>query len=249
MDVVRSLGPIHSPDGSVSEVIHINAMHAPVSGCLVLGTIAGDYDALEHIKSVQHLPHGNIYDTHFSTEEITILVNAYRLFGHDVLVRNALTGTETTPWAASRECVIEPASVGFRHDLPGMIRIVSNKPRDGRNISLPNISSLVGTGGVVMSIARPTISVNRWQFRKETSRAYVSLTKAAKPAKFLIKSPLSYAPVQFTARTTGEILKQDFQFVKTGTPPAKPEGRRILETHIAEDVPTETPGPDVPAVE
>jgi hypothetical protein len=239
---VKSLGPIDSPDGSVPRIVQIDALYAPVSGCLMLGTYAGDLDSLEHLKSIQNMPTGDAATTPFSVEELTVLANTYRLYGHDVVFRNLMTGEDVLPWASSRECIIEPASIGFKATIPGLIFPVLNVPREGRTHVVPGIMNMLRSPGSVLTIARPTISVNRWQHRRTQLKPYMSVLKPVKIAKFLIKAPLHYSPVTFTARNVDKVDKAGFRLEPADPTPSKPEGKIITEIPTTEDVPIDTTG-------
>jgi len=240
-DVVK-LGPVVSPDGSVSEIVNIDALYAPVSGCLMLGTYAGDLDTLEHLKSIQRMPHGKYLEEHLTTEQLTVLANTYRLYGHDVVFKNVMTGAEVIAWASSRECIIEPASIGFDTQLPGTLKPIINVPREGRRHVLPTIGSLMSADNAALTISMPTISVNRWQHRRTQLKPYMSLTKKAKEAKFLIKAPMSYSPVTFTAKPLAGPDKTGFH-LEPGVPtPSKPEGVIITERPTMDVVSIDTTG-------
>jgi hypothetical protein len=225
----RTITGIRSPDNSLGESINIAHMYAPVSGSLVLGTAAGDYECLQHLKAVQHIDNYDPETTKVSLDNSLQLINAYRLFGYDVVMREEDDGTEIIPWAAAKECVIEPSSIEFSTTTSRRYKIVESVARPGRNHVLPNVIHALRSGQITLTIQAPTIKLAVWQYRTRETPAFVRTTKIRKPARFLIKSPLTYNPVTFTARPISKVSRQGFRQETLVVPAQKPEGIAVQD--------------------
>jgi hypothetical protein len=219
----------HSPDGTVPPKVSVDAIFAPVSGNLILGTLAGEFETTQHLKAVQVIKQCDPDTTIFELAEALQIANLYRLFGHDIAFMNATNGEIIEPWSAVRECIIEPASLEF--SVFKLVRLVahSSRPREGRTHVLPFVKNLLMQGDTTITIQRPTIMLNHWQHRTMELRPQMNRRKKIPEMRFLVKSPLMFNPTTFKARAVGLRSKQGFRVVQTEVPAMKPEGETILE--------------------
>jgi hypothetical protein len=246
---VRELGPVHSPDGSVPSMVKVNALYAPVSGALIIGTLAGDLSVVQHLKAVQTMGAADVATHVFGFEQALVLSSTYRLFGHDIVLEDGYTGVPIQPWANSRECVIEASSIEFDPNTSCKLHVRSSMAREGRSHLLPNVRSLLANGSATLVIQRPTLTMHQWQKRRTLLKPYLLMKREKKKYSFLIKSPINYNAVIFSARSVFKPVKQDFQVATHRPTPLKPEGPQITGTEAKTDVNTE-PGPsDVYGVE
>jgi hypothetical protein len=236
-------------DEKTPEMVPIDAIYAPVSGCLVLGTLAGEFDVVQHLKGVQTVPGFDADLEYKELHELLPLTNMYRLFGHDVQLQDVLTKQLVHPWAPFRECIIEPASIDFDIFEIKKLRVYDSDHRDKRSRILPNIRQLLKNGNTTMTIQRPTIKMTQFGHRTKEIRASVTRRRAKKEVTFLVKAPITYNPVAFTARTIDVREKLGFQRKDTEVPPTKPEGDKIETQPSYHDVVTDSQLADVPDVE
>jgi hypothetical protein len=91
----------------------------------------------------------------------------------------------------------------------------------------------------VMTIQQPTIKITEYGSRTKAVRATVSRRKTRKEMKFLVKAPITYNPVTFTARAVDNKAKAGFRNDKPMVPPSKPEGKQIVDTDVPVIAPTD----------
>jgi hypothetical protein len=182
------------------EAIPVNAIFSPVSGSLLLGTFSGDLEALQHLKSVVDIDtHGSIGEI-YDNVSVLKLANMYRLFGHNMSVRDSLSANITTPWGRAQECIIEPASIEFDPNTPHRWLLHDSNPRPGRNLPLPNIVVLADFDQVAYVIRKPNIRVCEWASRTREVIYTVSSRKKAVPVTFRVLAPLVSQKLRFQAK-------------------------------------------------
>jgi hypothetical protein len=238
---ITRLGPCESPDGTVPEIVPVSGIYAPVSGSLILGTVAGELECLQHLKAVQHISGADPVGDHFDCVRATILANTYRLFGHDTIWYDDISGEEVYPWATAKECIVEPASLDTGLSRRKALMIRSSVLREGRNHVLPNVLTMLRAGGADVVIQSPTIKMTHYGSRTKELRPSASRLKAAKEVKFLVKAPLVFDPVTFEARPITVAPAQSFQRAMHEVPALKPEGQRAAApTTDVVDIPLAT---------
>jgi hypothetical protein len=231
-------------DGSTLKKVPINAIFAPVSGCLVLGTLAGDFDVVQHLKGIQTICGYNADLEYKDLDELLPIVNMYRLFGHDVQLQDVLTKQIVQPWAPSRECIIEPSSIDFDIFEMKKLRVYDSEHREKRSHVLPNVRQLLKNGDTTMTIQQPTLKMTMFGRRTKEIRASVTRRRNKKEVKFLVKAPITYNSVAFTARAVDIKEKSGFRRKETEVPPTKPEGNKIETPPSHHDVTTEAQSGD-----
>jgi hypothetical protein len=230
MDNVTELKNVTALDGTVGTSVPIDAVYAPVSGSLIAGTLAGDLEVIQHLKALQTVKTEGQRGMHYDKVALLKLSSMYRMFGYDTTLRDNHSRAERTVWAAARECVVEPASLGFDPTNMTSWSLERVVQRPGRHCDLPSLPSILHPGEVRMSYDRPMINITNWQTRANTLRPIVTLAKK-QAVHFLVKAPLEYNSVAFTTRKgTVPTKLKDFHTVITEAPPMKPEGRKITET-------------------
>jgi hypothetical protein len=224
---VHELRDCESPDNSLPKTIPINGIFAPVSGSLCLGTISGEFEFLQHLKALQEIPGSEPGEEILSPVVVTQIANMYRLFGHDTVWVDNNSGEQVYPWATSRECVIEPASVDTCLGPRKALLAWSSHLREGRNHLLPNVNTLLRSGGAQILIQAPTLRLTEYGSRTKELRPVARNRRPPVQLKFLVKAPLVYDPVTYRARPLNLASTQNFHRVMSEVPAVKPEGPRV----------------------
>nr|WGM49130.1 coat protein [Umbelopsis gibberispora virus 2] len=216
-------------DNTLPPTVKLDAIYAPVSGALVLGTMSGDFEVVQHLKAIYQTEPGSIYGKAYELDELLKIATIYRLFGYDLTVRDNVTGVDKNTWAAVRECIPEPASIEFDPTKITSWSIVGAHQRPGRSAPLPH-PAVALTTGLRIQIQTPSISINRWQQRTEPLRPSVMMTKRKGAVEFKVKASMQFNPVTFTARPQKSVQEKDFRSEHGPAPPMKPEGSKITLT-------------------
>jgi hypothetical protein len=219
----RVLFGIKSKDGSVGESVAIRNLHAPVSGCLLAGTLVNEFETTCHLTALQHL--GRPEDGEgLSFEHSLQLANAYRLFGNETEFENIRTGKRIKPWAAVRELVIEPASLDFVVGRRTRYVPIRNWEREGRSYTVPNVRQLSFDAKCVMMIRRPMLTICDFGSRRKVTSAYV--TRDVRPKRQVtiqVNAAYTYVRGAFTAKpVVTELSKQGFGAGNTEATPIAP---------------------------
>jgi hypothetical protein len=210
--------------------VPVNAIHAPVSGALLLGAYSGDFEVLAHVKSVLSIQ-GRGIDEQYSDAELLVLSTIYRLTGHDITLRNTRTNSRITPYANVNECIPEPASIFFDSKNVDILSPEHNDPREGRTHPMPQLKHVLDHNSISMVIQKPNIEPI--VYRSATRPLDVSYMPKRRKRPVLIGKVLpKYTATTSKFRAIGEEEKhrQDFRFDPTKQPPTKPEGKRVTET-------------------
>jgi len=202
----------------------VKAIYAPVSGCLIAGTLVSDFEVTRALAPTQtYTPHG-CYGELYDLDEQLAITNIYRLFGHDIVLRDQISGFKKHPWAPVRECLIEPASITFDPENTERLVFVSSEQREGRYHTLPGIVHMLKGGPIHVVFMQPTISINYWGCRTTPLRPVVSVNRVKTEVKFLVKAPLTYNTVGFTAREIKRTPVTGFRTEQSVATSMKPEG-------------------------
>jgi len=238
-----------SGDPLFKDGVMIDAIYAPVSGSLILGAVCGDFETTCHLAPLQETKTEGSFDVFYDMSTMLKVCNTFRLFGHEVELRDTLTNSLSTPWATSTECIIEPASIEFKPTQRRRYVVVDSHPRMGRNHTIPNVVSLMEPSHFVVSIRKPTLRVVDWQKRTTACRPIVRANRKKVEVKFFVKTVSDYGVGQFNAKELAS-GQQDFHRVQTAPTPRMPEITFTPATpppmsssaHIVSDIPA---APDV----
>nr|WMV64391.1 hypothetical protein [Uromyces fabae virus] len=229
------------PDGSPVAPIRIDALYAPVSGSLILGTLAGELDVVQHIKAVQTLPHVEVFKDTVDYLEWIKIANAYRLFGHQCVFESEGALTFREAWANAKHCVIEPASVHFSPTQPSRLYLNRSYAREGRSYPIMPAIELLRSGGGTLEISKPCIAPVEWQrWRKPLAVTVMTRRENRTKVQFQVGATFSAKPHTFTMQHYKQLVRQDFQVEQTEILPTIPEGpksniRGRLEDVVAEE--------------
>jgi len=205
-----------------------NALYAPVSGSLLIGTFAGELGALQHLKGVQEFKGAGIVGQAYGDRDLVVVSNAYRLLGHDVVLSDRSKGL-VRPWASAHQCVIEPASISFDPAQPTLYCFYDAERREGRSATCPDIAQ-VCVSGMTFVIARPNLRIVEWQRRRATVLPYLgSLTSKAK-VEFKVRNVHSTRFTTFEALPVAPARTQPSVFHKAESlvPPTRPAGLDVV---------------------
>jgi len=212
--------------------IAITTIHPPVSGALILGTVAGELSAIAHLKSVQRISAITEHRPVFTHEQAIILANVYRLLEHDVTFEDMFRHSIITPYANSRDRVIVPSSVQTTPGMPSHYALLDCERRDGRTHTIPDAFNIVRTGNTDVHISRPSLRIHEWKTKVKQAKPYTSYNNIKKPAVFKIKAGYTYESATFTAKPVkqfvSEVDRPGFRMEVTEATPAKPEGSMVL---------------------
>nr|UUV42403.1 MAG: capsid protein [Enontekio toti-like virus 1] len=217
-------------DQRTSEIaeVKIDALYAPVSGSLILGTLAGELEAVQHLKSIVSQTFRGVRDTLYDSVELTKVATMYRLFGHDVVYEDNITRTLIKPWGNVSQCIPEPASIWFDPRDIKKLTIKNSDPRHGRCVPLPNLGSLT-EGTISMTIERPFIEFTVFGSRKEPLRTYITRRRDKPKIEMLIKPVYSFTSETFRTTGTSQYKYQDFREESMKVPPQQPEVAMVEE--------------------
>jgi len=213
---------IHSP-------VEISAIPAPVSGSLILGAVAGEYEVLRHLRGLQTVPVSQFRGQMVPNEHVLSLANVYRLFGHDTTFTRIDTMQEVKPWATAHECIVEPSSVPFEHEYDVPIALRDSEERPGRHYLLPSLGSLPGSDDLVITIRRPFIDLCEYGTRKTVTSSHRPTRLKPVVGKFQIKAGARIMEHLIASRRVpAPQRKPDFHRDLPVTTPNPPEGPRIV---------------------
>ncbi|QGA70770.1 capsid protein [Trichoderma koningiopsis totivirus 1] len=224
--------------------IPINAVYAPVSGSLVLGTMVNDFETTSHLTSNYTL---DMKHAHTPSPELTQLAKAatiYRLFGHDLAITNLVTGVQFETWAAVRECIPDVSFIDFDPMQPKHYRIDASVSREGRSHILPPPHVLLADNTASVMIQKPTVTLSNWRQRKIPLRPSLVFSRKKKAVVFRVNAPIKYNFSQFTARAVPVQELSGFRKVTDTVPPRNPEPIRVAqETVFDQHLGVEEAGP------
>lgn len=229
MASVTMLAPIEALEDSQGQVQNIDSIFAPVTGCLLIGAVSGDFIATSHLRPMYSIPAGLEPRQTISGEKATQIASLYRLFGHEVDIENVATRRELTPWSNWRECVVEPSSSGFGIGECDMYRVMRNRPREGRNRPIASVHELLNGKGATVNFQKPQIQMSEWQKRTIAVKPYISNVKARREVKFLIKSGFGWHPDTFRAKGVPMTETLDFGEVQPSFAPTTPSSKEVPE--------------------
>nr|UMQ74228.1 capsid protein [Helianthus annus leaf-associated totivirus 7] len=224
-------------DGSRCAPIPIEALYAPVSGSLILGTLSGDLDVVQHIKAVQTLPHAEVFTQTLDHLEWLKIANAYRLFGHQCVFESEGSLTFREAWANAKHCVIEPASVHFSPTKPSRLYLNRSYAREGRSYPIMPAIELLRSGGGVLEISKPCIAPVEWQrWRKPLAVTVMTRRENRTKVQFQVGATFSAKPHTYTMQHYKQLVRKDFQVDQTEILPTIPEGEKTNRRGLLEDV-------------
>nr|CAE9672667.1 coat protein [Mucor hiemalis virus 4] len=235
---------IRDLDRAVLRPLQISAVYAPVSGSLVLGTMVNDFETTAHLTSnyVLDLKHPTT-----PSPDLTQLARAatvYRLFGHDLVLTNLVTGVPFNTWAAVRECVPDIATIDFDPMTPKHYRIDGSIVREGRSHILPPPHVLLADNTATVLVQKPTVTLTKWGSRREPLRPSLVFSRKKKPVTFKVNAPIKYNFSQFTARAVPTQELSGFRRATDTVPPRNPEPIRVAqETAFDQHLGAEEAGP------
>jgi hypothetical protein len=209
--------------------VDIDALYAPVSGSLILGTLSGELSTVVHLKASYECKLAGGRTTVYSIEELTKLASIYRLFGHEITLFDNITGERVKPWAAVNECIIEPASIGFDPTKIQKLTIGHSDMREGRAIPLPALGALSVDGSISILIQKPTVEVICFGTAQKPVRTYTTSRRDRKVVPIKVKSGYSYRPETFRASKGNTYKQLGFYEGKRHIPPDNPEGVVVTE--------------------
>jgi hypothetical protein len=227
-DLVHITHTAAGTSGEHAQVL-IDGLYAPVSGSLVLGTMSGELDTVQHLKSQYRVDFRGTRTEIYDRVELTKVANIYRLFGHNVTLFDIITQEQIQPWASVNECIIEPSSISFDPCQVKKLSIGWSDMREGRAVPLPALGALAVDGYIEVTIQKPHIEPIEFRTAQKTIKCYVTSKREKKPLPIRIKSNYSYRPETFQARKTLTYKQQGFQDLRAQIPPANPEGPKIKE--------------------
>jgi hypothetical protein len=216
-------------EGKDRKFIPIDAVYAPVSGSLLLGTYSGDFEVIQHLKSIFSFEGCGI-STVYEDVELLKLTTIYRLCGHDITLREARTNKRNTPYANVHECIPEPASVFFDSKSIEVWHPEHNDPREGRTHAMPQLKYILDHNSISIVIQKPNIEPI--VYRSATRPLDVSYQPKRRVRPVLVGKVLpkyTATTSKFRALCVDEKNQQDFRYDQTRVPPSKPEGRRVTE--------------------
>jgi len=213
--------------GEHAEVI-VDALFAPVSGSLVLGTMSGDLEVVQHLKSNYRVDFHGTRTSTYDNVELLKTANIYRLFGHNITLFDNITNDQIKPWAAVNECVIEPASIRFDPNKVMKITLGWSDSREGRTVPMPALGALGQAGFLNVTIQKPHLETIKFRTSQTPVKVYVTAKRDKKPLTVKIRSGFSYTPGTFRAKQTLVYKQQGFHEVETQLPPDNPEGEKVI---------------------
>nr|WMV64393.1 hypothetical protein [Uromyces fabae virus] len=218
----------------------VNALYAPVSGSLLLGSFSGELEAVQHLKSIYSFSGLGIGAVNYPDEELLKLASMYRLAGNEIVLRNDRTDERKIPYANVNECIIEPASVFFDPLSRDIWIPHSSDPRQGRSFPLPEVNNILNYGKMTVSIQRPTIEPIQYRTATSPLRTFVQpQMKGRKKLIGMVSSRYIARPLTFKAKPAPEYKERDFRSALPHQPPMKPEVIRVEPIHqTLEAVPT-----------
>jgi len=216
--------------------IPVDAVYAPVSGSLLLGSYSGDFEVLKHIKSILKFT-GRGINAIYEDDELLTLATIYRLCGHDITLREQRTNKRVIPYANVNECIPEPASVFFDSKTTDVLLPESNDPRDGRTHPMPQLKYILDHNEVTVVIQKPNIEPIL--YRSAVSPLDISYKPKRRQRTTLVgKVQPKYIATtsKFRATGTDEKGKQGFRYEQIKVPPTKPEGKKVMEKAATGDI-------------
>ncbi|BDF97661.1 capsid protein [Syncephalastrum racemosum totivirus 1] len=232
---IRELQKFRKVDEAAADRIMINAIYAPVSGSLVLGTMTADFEVSAHLSSnfTLHNVNQDILENNLS--EMLKVATTYRLFGYDLELENMGNYQITQTWANVRECVPEPASIDFDPARPKTNRVIRELPRQGRRHILPNIVSMLNGSAAAVTVQRPTIKITQWQRRQDPLRPNIVFKRKKTEVRFKVNAPLKYDNVLLRGKPSSIRAQPGFRNEQTAVPPVGPEAVEVV-TRAAPEV-------------
>nr|UVG55944.1 putative capsid protein [Poaceae Liege totivirus 13] len=227
MEEVRRI--THTAPGTSGEEadVIVDALYAPVSGSLVLGTMSGDLEVVQHLKSTYRVDFRGTRTEVYDQVELLKTANIYRLFGHQITLFDNVTQEQINPWAAVNECVIEPSSIAFDPKEVRKLTLGWSDAREGRTVPLPALGSL-GVGGFLsVTIQKPHLETIKFRTSQTPVKVYVTAKRSKKPLPIKIKSGYSFRPETFQARKGLSYVQKDFHSAPLRPPPDNPEGEVV----------------------
>jgi hypothetical protein len=208
---------------SVGESIPLLTPPAPVSGALILGNVNAELRACVHLTANQNFDTGeHVGDEAF--ENNLKLVNTYRLFGHDVVLKDVY-GNITTPWAPVRELLIEPSSLKYTQDFVYSGLVQYSKPRSGRNVHLPMLSPHMPTRKMSLHVMKPNVFLQVYRRRAISAPAVIRPVRRVKPIIFTIKNTRTAIFTKTLVPGYDKVVS-GFQGPGTGIAPRNPPMRK-----------------------
>jgi hypothetical protein len=214
--------------GEQAEVI-VEALYAPVSGSLVLGTMSGDLETVQHLKSKYRVDFRGTRTEVYDKVELLKIANIYRLFGHQITLFDIITQEKINPWAAVNECIIEPSSIAFDPKEVKKLTLGWSDAREGRVVPLPALGSLGVEGFLDITIQKPHLETIKFRTAQESVKVYVTAKRSKKPLAIKVKSGYSYRPETFQAKKGISYRQKDFHDAPRQPPPDNPEGEIVKE--------------------
>jgi hypothetical protein len=220
---------VHERHDRATEMsIKLEAIYAPVSGSLLLGTFTGDLPAVQHVKSLLSFTGRGLSDEQYTHEELVMLATIYRLSGNEVTFRDEQALRDFTPWCNVNECIPEPAAIGKMRTQHMPIYPLYSDPRPGRSFVIAQVQQVVRAGTIKMTIGRPSIEPIKYRTAQTPLKVYYQ-PKPRKPFVMHGKVDARFSAVK--AKFTARPLRSDekgFQVAKHSIPVQVPEGTPVI---------------------
>jgi hypothetical protein len=229
MREVQDVPNYESYDNLHSGGIKVKGIYAPVTGSLIIGAVAGELPAIQHLKAVQKLPSDIEQPQFLTADQVLLISNAYRLFGNDTRFISEMTDTEINPWASATNCIIEPCSITTNLGKVSKFMALDNQARSGRKHIIPNIHSLLSAKTVTLCIQRPSLKVTEFRSRTLPARPYLGKNIFVAPLEYTVNAMYTSGIVKFRSKEMPQdiIRPSGFRVSEASYPPVHPEGRHI----------------------
>jgi hypothetical protein len=130
----------------------VGSFHAPVSPSLLYGKVASVLTGTAHCTDGFKMADLNA-DTLFDYESALRIVNAYRLFGIDVTLKET-TGeqNEFTPWSPAHTVGIQPNSIAHDARLNTQYIVIGSSQRERYNTRVSDVQDALHSGTIEFSV-------------------------------------------------------------------------------------------------
>jgi hypothetical protein len=231
MYYVEELADFEVLERGYSNRLPIKGIHPYVSGSLVLSSVSGQVDGLAHLSQDQSFGL-DAYGT-TDTRSALQLVNAYRLFGHDINMVNDRTREVITTYANKRECVISPAPVLTAVRANELLGISATGVRDGRHDTVPAPDNLRSMGILKLSFSMPTIEAVEWRKRTRPLASALNLPGRRKPITFKVLPGTAFRKVVMGVKNVRDSNVGDFPMSVTLPTPTLPTSTETRQRAVA----------------
>jgi len=209
--------------------VNVDAVYAPVTGSLLLGTFANDLEVVQHLKSHFGVQFRGTRGTPYSKIDLMKTATIYRLFGHSTTFFDEITQQEITPWAPVNECVPDLSSILFEPRDLCKLTVGWSEIRPGRCIPLPALGSLAENGSISVVIQKPHIEPVKFRTAQTPLQTYVTTGLTPKPVKVTVKSTYKYMPTRFHANVVKQYKQEGFHEIVPTLAPQRPEMQVVHE--------------------